>query len=222
MNRSVKGLIIKDFQLMKAQMKFFFIFMMFFGVLMASSLNMVFFVGYTALLCSYLVVSTFSYDAFENGYAYLFTLPVSRKGYILAKFVFGVLLTTIPFLVMSVISWVMLMIRRSEMRFEEYLLSVAISLPIAFLMLAVEIPLQVKFGQEKSRVVSVVLIGGLSAAIGLLSSLNEIAGFDSAEFISSISGLGLGGIIVLIAAVLAVLLLVSYKLSCHIMEKKEF
>lgn len=222
MNRSVKGLIIKDFQLMKSQMKFFFFLMIAYGIFMASSLNMVFFVGYIAILCAYLVVGTFSYDAFENGYAYLFTLPVSRKDYVVEKFVFGVLLTMIPFLVVSVVSWVALVVRGSEMRFGEYCLSVVISLPLAFLMLALEIPLQIKFGQEKSRIVSILLIGGMSVAMGLVSSLNEIAGVNIAELLSSIAGLGIGGILLMVVVVLVVLLLLSYKISCWLMEKKEF
>lgn len=222
MERSVKGLIIKDFQLMKSQMKFFFFLMIAYGIFMASSLNMVSFVGYIAILCAYLVVGTFSYDAFENGYAYLFTLPISRKDYVVEKFVFGVLLTMIPFLVVSVISWVALVVRGSDMRFGEYCLSVAISLPLAFLMLALEIPLQIKFGQEKSRIVSILLIGGMSVAMGIVSSLNEIAGVDMAELLSSIAGLGIGGILLMVAVVLVVLLLLSYKISCWLMEKKEF
>ena len=68
-----------------------------------------------------------------------------------------------------------------------------ISLPLAFLMLALEIPLQIKFGQEKSRIVSILLIGGMSVAMGLVSSLNEIAGVNVAELLSSIAGLGIGG-----------------------------
>lgn len=222
MGRSVKGLIIKDFQLMKSQMKFFFFLMIGYGVLMVSSLNMVYFVGYIAILCSYLVVGTFGYDAFENGYAYLFTLPISKKDYVVEKFVFGTLLTTIPFLAVSVFSWAVLVVQGSEMRFGEYCLSVAMSIPLAFLMLALEIPLQIKFGQEKSRIVSIVLIGGMSAAMGVVSSLNEIAGVDMAEVLSSIAGLGMGGSILMIAVVLVVLLLVSYKISCWLMEKKEF
>lgn len=47
MSRSIKGLMVKDFQLMRSQMKFYFIVMMLWGVVMASSLNMVFFAGTT-------------------------------------------------------------------------------------------------------------------------------------------------------------------------------
>lgn len=45
MSRSVKGLMVKDFQLMKSQMKLFFIVLTVWGVIMASSRNMTFFCG---------------------------------------------------------------------------------------------------------------------------------------------------------------------------------
>lgn len=220
MSRSIKGLMVKDFQLMRSQMKFYFIVMMLWGVVMASSLNMVFFAGYNALICSFLLVSTFSYDALENGYAYLFTLPVSRRDYIYEKYMFGFLLTTVPFLLVSAVCWAVLVIRDSGMHFGVYCLSVSTALPMAYLMLALEIPLQIKFGQEKSRIVSMLLIGGMSAAMGLIGFLSESVGV--AEVLSGIAGFGIGGVAVLVAAVVVVLLMVSYRISCRIMEKKEF
>ena len=190
MSRSIKGLMVKDFQLMRSQMKFYFIVMMLWGVVMASSLNMVFFAGYNALICSFLLVSTFSYDAFENGYAYLFTLPVSRRDYIYEKYMFGFLLTTVPFLLVSAVCWAALVIRDSGIHFGVYCLSVSTALPMAYLMLALEIPLQIKFGQEKSRIVSMLLIGGMSAAMGLIGFLSESVGV--AEVLSGIAGFGIG------------------------------
>lgn len=148
------------------------------------------FCGYNALICSFLLVSTFSYDAFENGYAYLFTLPVSRRDYIYEKYMFGFLLTTVPFLLVSAVCWAALVIRDSGIHFGVYCLSVSTALPMAYLMLALEIPLQIKFGQEKSRIVSMLLIGGMSAAMGLIGFLSESVGV--AEVLSGIAGFGIG------------------------------
>lgn len=224
MNRAIKGLLIKDFKLMKSQMKFFFVIMILWGIFMTTQLNnmMTFFIGYIAILCSFMTLSTFNYDEFENGSAYLMTLPVSRKDYISGKYLFGLLITTVPFIAMSILSWAALMIQSAEMHFAEYLLSITVSLPMAYLLLALEIPLQVKFGQEKSRMIMVVLIGGMSAGIGIIRSLNELIGDKGAEAVSSIAGLGTGSLVLLVVAALAVLLWVSYKISCRFMEKKEF
>lgn len=223
MNRAIKGLIIKDFKLMKSQMKFFFIIMILWGVFMTTQLNMAtFFVGYIAVLCSFMTLSTFNYDEFENGSAYLMTLPISRKDYIFGKYLFGLLVTTIPFAAASMLSWVVLIAKGTGMRFAEYVLSIIVSIPMAYLLLALEIPLQVKFGQEKSRVISVILIGGLSAGIGIISYMNELVGNNGAEAVTGFVGLGTGVLVLLAVAALVVMMRISYKISCRFMEKKEF
>ncbi len=60
----------------------------------------------------------------------------------------------------------------------------------------------------------------MSAAMGLIGFLSESVGV--AEVLSGIAGFGIGGVAVLVAAVVVVLLMVSYRISCRIMEKKEF
>ena len=189
---------------------------------MTSKFNMTFFVGYIAILCSFMTLTTFNYDEFENGSSYLMTLPVSRRDYIFGKYLFGVLITMIPFAVASILSWIILVVQGTEMRFAEYLLSITLSLPMAFLLLALEIPLQVKFGQEKSKMITVILVGGMSAGMGIISFLNELADINGIEAVNSIVGLGTGVLALLIVTVLILLMLLSYKISCRFMEKKEF
>ncbi len=223
MNRAIKGLIIKDFKLVKSQMKFFFMIMILWGVFMTTQLNMAtFFVGYVAVLCSFITLSTLNYDEFDNGSAYLMTLPISRKDYIVGKYLFGMLITTIPFAVASMLSWVVLIVRGTEMRFAEYFMSIIVLIPMAYLLLALEIPLQVKFGQEKSRMISVILIGGFSAGIGIISYMSKLVGDNGIEAATGIVRLGTGVLVMLVVAALAVLMWISYKISCRFMEKKEF
>lgn len=222
MSRAVRGLMIKDYQLMKSQMKFFFIMVIVFGVLMSGSLNMQFFAGYIAPLCAVLLLGTFGYDEYENGFRYLFTLPVSRRDYVFEKYIFGILLTTIPGAVMNLISWLVHAVKGEETGFWQFFLMLAVSLPLAYLMLALEVPLQIKFGREKSRIVTVVLIGVMSAGMGMIGSLSEFSGIDDAAIRGGFASLGVEGISLLVAAVLAALLLLSYRISCRMMEKKEF
>lgn len=223
MNRAIKGLIIKDFKLIKSQMKSFFIIMILWGVFMTTQLNMAtFFVGYVAVLCSFITLSTLNYDEFENGSAYLMTLPISRKDYIFGKYLFGMLITTIPFAAASMLSWVVLIARGTEMRFVEYFMSIIVLIPMAYLLLALEIPLQVKFGQEKSRMISVILIGGFSAGIGIISYMSKLVDDNGIEAATGIVGLGTGVLVMLVVAALAVLMWISYIISCRFMEKKEF
>lgn len=85
-----KGLFVKDFKLMKVQKNFFL-------VIVAVSVGMAafyddstFMIGFLAL--SLFTLSTISYDEFDNGNAFLFTLPVSRTNYAVEKYCLALLL----------------------------------------------------------------------------------------------------------------------------------
>ena len=77
MSKSVKGLVIKDIKLIMSQMRLLFVLMVILAIFMAGSMKMTFFVGYVAILSSFLALSTINYDEMENGFAYLFTMPIS-------------------------------------------------------------------------------------------------------------------------------------------------
>lgn len=223
MSKSVKSLIIKDFNLMKSQMKFFFAVMAVWAMFLAGSMKMTFFVGYIAVLCAFLTLTTFNYDEAENGYAYLFTLAVSRKDYVFEKYVFGFGLTTIPFVLIGALSWAALVISQNvEMNFAEYVFNISLMLPAAYFCLVLEIPLQIKFGQQKSRVISIVMVGCMAACFGIIGHLSELTGTANMETVSSFTRLSAGTLVLITVGILAVLFLLSYKMSCRIMEKKEF
>nr|MDE7479078.1 ABC-2 transporter permease [Lachnospiraceae bacterium] len=181
MNRAVKGLLIKELKLMKSQMKFFVIILIVWGIIMSTHIDSLFLVGYTAMLCSFLTLTTFSYDEFENSAAYLFTLPIMRKDYIYEKYLFGFLISTLPAIVVCIITWIAQFMQGGENRLAEYLVSLVISLPMAYLLLALEIPLVVKFGQEKSRLISLIMIGSMSVGYAIINHLREMIGAEGTE-----------------------------------------
>lgn len=77
------GLLIKDFQLMWKQ-KSFFIIIIVVGCLLTMGYNdFTFMVGFITFILSLFTVSSISYDEFDNGYPFLFTLPFSRKTYVI-------------------------------------------------------------------------------------------------------------------------------------------
>ena len=222
MSRSIKGLLIKDFKLMKAQMKFFIIIMIVWGIFMSSNFSISFFIGYMAVLFSFLTMSTMNYDEFEKGMAYIFTLPILRKDYIKEKYVFGFMIVALPTVFAACLSYVVAMIKGMDTDLMEYLLSVVASLGAGYLLLAFEIPLQIKFGQEKSRIVSAISVGLMVGVMGAVGKVNELQGIDSTEISSSIAGIGEEVLVLLAVLIVVVLLCISYKVSCKFMEKKQF
>ena len=90
--RTVKGLLIKDFQLMKNQGKILiaiFVVIAAFGIFADG--NSSFLTAYFTIFVALFTTSTISYDEYDSGYLFLFTLPISRRGYVTEKYVFGIL-----------------------------------------------------------------------------------------------------------------------------------
>ena len=76
----MKGLYIKDFKLMMNQKMFFIVIAamaIFFAV---TQTNIFFVISYATFIAAMFVISSISYDEFNNGNAFLFTLPVTRTG----------------------------------------------------------------------------------------------------------------------------------------------
>ena len=67
------------------------------------------------------------------------------------------------------------------------------------------------------------MVVGCSVAIGfILIQLAEFLNIDLAPLLVNINALGPSGLAVIVIGIGIVLLLISYMLSCHIMDKKEF
>ena len=92
----MKGLFVKDIELMKQQ-KQFFILVVVMGVILnlAGSGSVSFATGYFTIVTAIFAITTISYDEFDNGLAFLMTLPVTRKQYVAEKYLLGAGLTAV-------------------------------------------------------------------------------------------------------------------------------
>ena len=78
----MKGMLIKDFRLLKNQGKTLILMLLAVAVFMnlITDVGPSFVVGYITIIFSLFTVSTISYDEFDNCYLFLMTLPVSKIG----------------------------------------------------------------------------------------------------------------------------------------------
>lgn len=222
MSRPVKGLIIKDLRLIFSQMKFFLIIIAVWGIFMIISLKEAFFVVYIALMCSFITLSTFNYDETDKGMCYLFTLPIKRKDYIKEKYLLGVIITVVPALIAVLFTCIPIIFTNAKQELLDCIFSFIITIPTAIALLALEIPLYVKFGQEKRRIVTVISVCIMSACLGMFGSLYEMAGGNNVEITHSILGTNIWLLAFLIILAVFIVTVFSYKISCFFMEKKQF
>lgn len=211
----MKGLLIKDFKLMKMQKRFFLLILLVGVVITFSSYDVAFTTGFMAFVSSLFSISSISYDEFDNGNAFLFSLPISRRTYAVEKYIFGAIL--------GCCAWVLAMIIAISVGFlkgihpdAETWFSAFLILSMMFVILALMLPFQLKFGGERGRIVLLLVIGGL-APNGL-----ELIGIDLLAMLDAMPAVN-AGIMSFITLLIALLFLgVSCLISIGIVQKKEF
>lgn len=110
-----------------------------------------FMVSYLIIMFSIFTLSTISYDSFDNGNAFLFTLPISRKGYVREKYAYALIIIFASILVIGAVAEIAIIVRHLEYPLEQLVSVLAGSFLAASWMVGVSVPLQLKMGPEKAE-----------------------------------------------------------------------
>lgn len=217
----MKGLLIKDFKLIKGQQSFLLI------IIAISILTTIgdtsFVTTYLSIMGSMFTLSTLSYDEFDNGNAFLFSLPITRTDYILEKYGFA-LITSVGFWLSGiVIATVAQIFKSTSVTFtQDIIMPALITLPVLFIILAVMFPFQLKFGSEKGRI-AIVAVAGAVAFIGVIVfKIAEKFNLDLNFIGSYLQGTDIKILILFVIAASVLALFISFKASLAIIYKKEF
>lgn len=218
----MKGLLIKDIKLLAEQKRTLLVVFIVGLFVMASKENTDSGVGYFSILVPIFAVSTLSYDEFDNGMAFLMTLPVSRKIYVREKYALGILCVCAVCILSTAAAFVInLSIRHIRFSMDLLYVNIAVS-ACALLLISILLPLIIKFGSEKYRMILLAGCGiGSLAVFGLVQAakyfrLNTAAAFETA--------LQANGNVIAAAAAAGCFAVfgISYAVSVQIMKKKEF
>ena len=217
----MKGLLMKDFRLLKTQKNFFILIVAIAIVMAISTKDCSFIIGYLTFIGSLFTLSTISYDEFDNGNVFLFSLPVSRKSYVTEKYGFGLIMGISSCILATILALITGLIRNTDMTID-ILISALIILPIMLILLALMIPFHLKFGGEKGRIVIIGAVGLLFVLGILVVKMVKVFHIDLTPVFNAFPVISVGGLIGIEMAIAIVLLLISYKASIMIMKKKEF
>ena len=166
-------------------------------------------------------LSSISYDEFDNGNAFLFSLPITRKDYVLEKYIFG-LISGIMFLLLgTVISLVVIGITKTG-SFNEIFLTAGSLFPTILLILSIMLPFILKFGGEKGRIAIIGVMGFIFVIGLLLIKTTEYLGIDLYVLINKLPKFEPLVYIILFLLLSVVILGISYLISLTILKKKEF
>ena len=221
----MKGLLIKDIRLMKGQgvvlLAMLILVALFLGVV--SDVDSLFVVAYVTILLTMFVVSTISYDEYDNGYLFLMTLPITRKKYVNEKYIFGILISIFAWCVGMVTGTVLMIAQGANTGAGEWIGGNLMCICIAWVLMSILMPLRFKFDSEKARYANIFMFA-LIAAVAY--GVSRISQYVPENILGKVSGffssLGDNGILALCAGIAVAALLVSYICSQRIMARKEF
>lgn len=218
----MKGLLIKDFNLLKNQKQFFLMMLAVCVIIVAAMGDPSFIISYMTVIFSIFSVSTINYDTYDNGMSFLFTLPIDRKVYMAEKYVFGLLISLCSLVVSGILALLGYALKGLAFDHGEILFLMAAIFLIAIVLQSLSIPVQLKFGPEKARVALILSYGiSFAAAYGLIRLL-EALGIDVASLITSVTRQNPWLLFVSIVLLCIAAGLISFGISLGIMKKKQF
>ena len=215
------GLLIKDFKLLKNQKTFFIMMIAIAAWLALFVKNSFLIIEYVTFVGTSFTLSTVSYDEYDNGNAFLFSLPISRKNYIMEKYGFGLIISVGSWLTATVVVVIVSLVRNSYIG-QDTVWTGLLFYPFAMILLAVMLPIQFKFGAEKGRIA---LIGAIGLIYIIVFMSVRAAGLFNVDLISALNGLeamSMGMLMAIVWGIAAIVLFISLGISVNIMNKKEF
>ena len=217
----MKGLIIKDFQLLFSNKRILYIVfaIALFSAMMGDGITLTYISSFVAVMLQVSALATISYDNYQHGNTFLMTLPLRRKDYVIEKYIFCSIIAFVG-IIFSLILGLLVKMRTNNMKIE---IAVGIVIALVFLIYSfIAIPLELKFGNEVGRTISFIIGAVIFLIAQILIQVNDSL-FDSImnwlnklENISDITAL----MIAIAAFVIA--LTITIPISIKIINKKEF
>ena len=200
------GFLKRDFYLISNNIRFYILIIAAFAALSVfTDFNSGFYVFYILIFGMSSILGLFSYDDFNHWTAYAAAVPGGRKNMVKARY-------TLLLLVTVGVAAVQMLVGALAKEMGNFQ-AAALYSGMLLIYAALSMPLSYYFGGTKARVVTVVLVAFIAGAAAIMGTiLNISTGFGDYSLPSGF---------LLLPAVGAGALLISYRVSLHIMAKKE-
>lgn len=217
----MKGLLTKDLIILKLQLKSLLMIGIC-GVVMGMTFESTATIGYLAIIGTMIAIGTMGYDEFDNGYAFLFTLPIGRRTYVREKYLLALGSASVMILIGSIITFVMMTQKGLPDIPKEIALTACSMLGVAMLFISFLIPIRVKYNSEKSRTVTYILYAAILVLVFAGSRLLKLLGVSTPAFIAELDQMNPYIILAALAGVIILILCVSEQISERIIIRKEY
>ena len=213
----MKGLLIKDFCLLRGQKRLLPIFLF-----LAIWFTVMFRDGYSfpfmGMMAAILASSTVSYDELDRGEASLFSLPFSRSAYVTEKFVLTGLLLAATMILGTICTLARVVIAH-DVEMATVWTSMVPTLVVCSMFTGVMLPLRIRFTGDQGRIILLVVMAVVALAVVGITRLlpnqaNEVTGF--------FAGLPKAVVFAVLGGICLIIVLGGYFVALHWIKKKEY
>lgn len=209
----MKGLIKKDFLLIKSNVKLIVLMLFVFSIMtIQGQFDISFVVPFIVVM---IFMSTFSYDEYNKWDTYAITIQNGRKNIVKSKYIASLILIVVSIIITFLLNFITSLVN-SNLDLDKFISTLSGTAFATILILSIMYPFIFKFGIEKGRIGMFVITFVIVGIVGLFSKYvkidvtnNLITIFNNYWFI-------------FLPIVLLVMLLISYNVSKKIYMKKEF
>ena len=222
----MKGMIVKDIRILLEQKSLMILGFICGTICLLTMKDPSFLIGYVTLIATSMGCVSCAYDEMNNGMAYLMTMPCTRTKYVLEKYMFAVVTGLIGWAVSIVLALIYLFANHIN---DMYLIMNESAGLIAVILIipSFMIPIVLKFGHARSRIMVYIIIGIIFAVSGVMSltHLTSVTIIKD-EIIINLADYSITllptTIFVVVLTLSIVIFITSLLISMGIMKKKEF
>ena len=219
------GLFEKDIRILMQRKKALLLFLAL-SIFIGYSQDGTFILSYLPMLMIIVMIGTISYDEYDKIVIYYdngqgtMSLPIDSKVYVSEKYIFCIAGTLVSCIAATLIYLTSQALKGINVNIKSSISDILATPLIMLLFVAIILPLQIKYGAEKSRVTLLVVVGIIAA---LIFVFKKIVNFETLMNILHYFDQIADWIIILIGIMsVLIALLVSYLISYNIMKNKEF
>lgn len=159
----MKGLLLKDWYMMKKHCRFYLVIVAVFIVVSLFCDDNMFFLFYPCLFCGTIPVNLFAYDEKSRWIQYSGSLPYTKTQIVSAKYLIGLFAQLAMLVVTGLVQGIKMSLRGGFVC-NDLIVLMLLLLIMATLTSSIALPFLFKLGVEKGRIAYLVMIGFISAA----------------------------------------------------------
>ena len=219
----MKALFIKDIRIvLKQQRVLICAFFAVITILAFATDNSMYAVTFVLFLVPTMMLTTISYDTFENGMSYIMSLPVSVKDYVTEKYILTVASSLIFNIMATILINVVLSIGKGVSIMPlELIVNAMLAQFMVLIYISLVLPVDIRFGTDKGMII-VVLMAVVIGAVGpMLGNINVDSGLMYKLSEAEITSVPVNQALLLMS-VGGVFAIVSYFISVKLMKQMEY